>query len=131
MSKPANNYQVGYAKPPEATQFKKGKSGNPKGRPKGRKDLNSMIRQLLNAKIQVTDAKGRKASITKLEAIFTQLLNRALKGDHRATKEVLALAPQVEQVQLKDASDAKSARDALLALLRRARDNRAGEKETS
>jgi hypothetical protein len=27
-------YEVGYGKPPQSTQFKKGKSGNPKGRPK-------------------------------------------------------------------------------------------------
>ncbi|MFZ3585531.1 DUF5681 domain-containing protein, partial [Loktanella sp. DJP18] len=30
-------YSVGYAKPPESSRFKKGKSGNPKGRPKGAK----------------------------------------------------------------------------------------------
>lgn len=117
MVKPTNRYLVGYAKPPEATQFKKGTSGNPKGRPKGRKDLNSMISQLLNAKIEVTDARGRKKHLTKLEAIFIQLLNRALKGDHRAVKEVLALAPQIEQVQAKEALDANEVRQALLARL--------------
>ncbi|MEO1104370.1 MAG: DUF5681 domain-containing protein [Pseudomonadota bacterium] len=33
----ARDYEVGYAKPPVRTQFKKGRSGNRKGRPKDRK----------------------------------------------------------------------------------------------
>ena len=31
----ARQYEVGYGKPPQATRFQPGKSGNPKGRPKG------------------------------------------------------------------------------------------------
>ena len=32
------DYEVGYGKPPKSSRFKKGKSGNPKGRPKGAKN---------------------------------------------------------------------------------------------
>jgi Family of unknown function (DUF5681) len=32
--KSAETYEVGYGKPPKATRFQKGKSGNPSGRPK-------------------------------------------------------------------------------------------------
>ena len=42
MSKPPKSprhYEVGYGRPPQAAQFKPGQSGNPKGRPKGAKNL--------------------------------------------------------------------------------------------
>ncbi|MGH8061675.1 MAG: DUF5681 domain-containing protein [Pseudoxanthomonas sp.] len=40
-------------KPPEETQFKKGTSKNPKGRSRGRKNLNSMITQLLTQRLKL------------------------------------------------------------------------------
>lgn len=36
-------YEVGYGKPPSATRFKPGQSGNPHGRPKGSKNIQPPI----------------------------------------------------------------------------------------
>ena len=35
-------YAVGWGKPPRHTRFKKGQSGNPKGRPPGSKNMNTL-----------------------------------------------------------------------------------------
>ena len=47
MSKRAtpHGYAVGYGKPPKATQFKKGQSGNPKGRAKRHQQLQDRSRR--------------------------------------------------------------------------------------
>src|SRR5438105_4983911 len=43
----AKTYEVGYGKPPVHTRFPKGVSGNPAGRPKGAKGLNTIVRERL------------------------------------------------------------------------------------
>lgn len=80
--------KVGYGKPPKHTRFKPGESGNPRGRPKKNKDLNRLIQVELDATIPVQEA-SRQKRITKREAIIKQLINRAIKGDPKATQFVL------------------------------------------
>lgn len=87
-------YKVGYGKPPKATQFKKGTSGNPKGRPKGSLNLATAFNRALSERIEVV-VDGRKRSMTKLEVAVTGLINRAVKGDAKATQQLLSLAPLV------------------------------------
>jgi hypothetical protein len=40
-----SNYQVGYGRPPAKSRFKKGTSGNPRGRPKHSKNMKTIIRR--------------------------------------------------------------------------------------
>jgi Family of unknown function (DUF5681) len=75
--------QVGYGKPPRRTQFKKGQSGNPKGRPKGARSAATLLKEKLCECIEVRE-KGRVKQISKLDAIITQMVNRAVLGEHRA-----------------------------------------------
>jgi hypothetical protein len=39
LSSPGGEYAVGYGRPPQHTQFQPGRSGNPKSRAKGSKNL--------------------------------------------------------------------------------------------
>lgn len=60
---------VGYANPPASHQFKKGKSGNPKGRPKGSKNLSTMIEETLFSKVSIREG-GTSRQVTLVEAIL-------------------------------------------------------------
>ena len=89
-----SNYEVGYRKPPRATQFKKGRSGNPRGRPKGALNLATDLAAELSEKVTVRED-GRSRPISKQRALIKSLMAKALKGDTRAVAAVLALHARV------------------------------------
>src|SRR6516165_9963053 len=79
------DYEVGYRKPPRHSRFKKGQSGNPRGRPSGSKNLSTLLSEALNEPVVVTE-NGKRRKISKRQAIITQLVNQSAKGDWRAGK---------------------------------------------
>lgn len=91
-------YAVGFAKPPKKHQFKPGESGNPKGRPKGVKNLATDLEEELGEKLLVIEA-GKQQAVTKQRAMLKALVAKALKGDVRAASTLLNLIPSVEQAQ--------------------------------
>ena len=58
-------YAVGFGKPPEHTRFRKGRSGNPAGRPKGALDLGALLQKAMAEKVVVKDAAGRRRASAK------------------------------------------------------------------
>lgn len=85
---------VGYKSPPRHTRFRKGQSGNPKGRPRG-KGVRSAAEKVLDRMVTATvDGERRRVPIT--EALVLQLAQKALGGDHRASREILRIADQIE-----------------------------------
>ena len=89
------DYEVGYGKPPRHTRFKKGQSGNPRGRPRGAKNLPTLLSEALNERVIVTENGGQR-SITKRQAIITQLVNRSATADLRAIKILLDMLRDIE-----------------------------------
>ena len=87
---------VGYCRPPSQSQFKKGQSGNPQGRPKGAKNLATIV-QAANKERVIVNENGKRRSISKLEAAFKQLLNKAASGDHRSIQLLMQITQAVEQ----------------------------------
>ena len=81
---------VGYRKPPVETRFQKGRSGNPKGRPKGSKNVKSIIRRVASQKVRITEG-GRTRTITKAEAVVVRCAAQAMAGDYRAMQQFFAL----------------------------------------
>ena len=90
------NYEIGYGKPPPHTRFKKGQSGNPRGRPPGAKNLKTLLSEALNEMVVVTENGGRR-KVTKRRAIITQLVNRSATADFRAIKILLDIVRDIER----------------------------------
>jgi Family of unknown function (DUF5681) len=89
-------YDVGYGKPPKNTQFKKGQSGNLKGRPKGTLNLATVLERTLREQVVINE-NGRRKVITKLEAAITQLVNKAASGDAHAMRYLCHLVISAEE----------------------------------
>ena len=89
---------LGYGKPPKTTQFKKGVSGNPKGRPRGSLNIATAFTKALREKVVINEH-GQRKTVTKLEAALKQLVNKAASGDLRALAQLVALAQDAEAKQ--------------------------------
>ena len=68
---PKGDYEVGYGKSPRGAGFKKGQSGNLRGRPPGAKNLTTLLNAALNEPVTITE-NGRRRKITKREAVIKQ-----------------------------------------------------------
>jgi hypothetical protein len=81
--------KVGYGKPPQTTRFRKGQSGNPRGRPRGSRNFASLVDEALAEPVMINE-NGRRKKATKLQVIVKQLVNKAAQGDHRSIQLLMA-----------------------------------------
>jgi len=81
-------YEVGYGKPPEATRFQKGRSGNPAGKPKGARSVKADLEDELKEEVEITEG-GRTVKLRKQRLLLKSLVTRAIKGDVRAAARIL------------------------------------------
>ena len=91
------DYEIGYGKPPKSGQFKKGRSGNPKGRPKARKSLGTTLDDVFRRKITIREG-GKTKSVSSLEALARRVLNDGLKGDAKATDQAIRVLSLVQNL---------------------------------
>src|SRR4051794_32037845 len=83
-----DDYDVGYRRPPKEGQFKEGQSGNPNGRPKGRKNEATILHEILYRKISITE-RGRTRKAPYIEAMLLRFAEEALRGDAKAAAFLL------------------------------------------
>jgi replication-associated recombination protein RarA len=98
-------YEIGYRRPPVSGQFKKGQSGNPKGRPKGTRNFLTLLNQELSQSIVVNE-NGKKKTITRLQAMVKRIVAGALQGDLKALLTLIEILRRAGQFQEPDMSAA-------------------------
>jgi hypothetical protein len=102
---PSADYEVGYGKPPVHSRFRKGKSGNPKGRPKGAKKktypahaerLKEIVLEEAYRMIGVRDGL-REVKVPMAQAIVRALAVNAVKGQQRAQRLFTEILTTIER----------------------------------
>lgn len=108
------NYKVGYASPPEHTRFKKGQSGNPKGKPRKNTTFEEEVQNVLATRVPVT-MNGKKTYVSKRQLLIEQIINGAINKNPAMMRLALPLlkmsdgAPDFEVLP----ADEKALRDLL------------------
>lgn len=99
----SDHYEVGYKKPPPSNRFKKGCSGNPKGRPKAAKNITptELLDQYLSTQITVAE-NGEKKTMTLLEALQRRMVTEALKGEPYAMRLLQKELQKIEKLRDKN-----------------------------
>jgi hypothetical protein len=86
-----SDYEVGYGRPPKATQFGPGNRANPNGRPRGSRGVGAVLQDIMRQKIAVTE-NGKTRRIPTLEVILRRLANDAMRNNAAAVKLLISLA---------------------------------------
>jgi hypothetical protein len=92
----SRDYDVGYGKPPAATRFRRGQSGNPAGRHRGSKNLSAILNEELEQRLVIRE-NGKQKTITKRRASMKQLVNKAASGDHRALQILINYLQELDR----------------------------------
>ena len=71
------SYEVGYGRPPKEARFTPGKSGNPKGKPKGKRSLAAVVRKEVERIVEVVE-NGKKRRVSVQDAAMRRLVNEAI-----------------------------------------------------
>jgi len=87
--------KVGRGNPPKHTQFRKGTTGNPKGRPKGSKNLSTYLMEAARDQVSATVG-GKTRKISKIQATVMQLATKAAGGDQAAIGKFLDWMDEIE-----------------------------------
>jgi hypothetical protein len=88
--------KVGYGNPPEKSRFKKGQSGNRRGRPRGSLNMATVLERTLREKVVINE-NGKRKTVTKLEGAIKQVANQAASGEPRAIQLLTTLVRSAEE----------------------------------
>jgi len=87
--------EAGFKRPPKGTRFKPGRSGNPRGRPKGRRNLTTDLAALLKKRIPIRED-GEQRHVSGQEALLLRLFQKAVGGDLKASAQIFAMVMKAD-----------------------------------
>lgn len=106
-----DDFKVGFRKPPKHSQFQPGQSGNPRGRPKGARNLKTELEEELQERIPIKEG-GQQKRVSKQRAMIKALTAKAVQGDTKAANVVIGMVyrllgdeiekPEVEELTKTD-----------------------------
>ena len=96
--------RIGYGRPPKPTQFKKGVSGNPRGRPRRVTNLTADLREELAELVRVRDG-DREYRVTKQRAVLKALIAAAAQGNVSAATALFSLQARLVKAAADDPSE--------------------------
>lgn len=99
--KPPAGYEVGYGKPPAHSQFRKGQSGNPRGRSKQSGPVTINLAELTSQMVTVTQ-NGVSRVMSAKEVQLLSILKRALEGDLKATTFLLEQFEKHQAIEVEE-----------------------------
>jgi Family of unknown function (DUF5681) len=109
MKKPSSTardsiYEVGYGKPPKANRFRKGRTGNPRGKRQGEENTISAFKRIVSRRVKIKDDEQVR-TITLAEAVILKNYNAALQKNPFAMNNIFQLAENAGE--LVDTTDPK------------------------
>ncbi|MEO0450827.1 MAG: DUF5681 domain-containing protein, partial [Pseudomonadota bacterium] len=86
----SDEYEVGYKKPPQHSQFKPGQSGNPAGRPKRDDSIGGILERTLSRRATINDG-GQTKTVSLMEAAIMSTVDKAMKGSMRDLEKLFQM----------------------------------------
>jgi hypothetical protein len=97
-------YEVGYGKPPRANQFRKGRTGNPRGKKRGEENLISVFKRIVSKRVKINDGE-KVCTIPLAEAVVLKNYQAALQRNPFALSNIYRMAETAGEFV--DVTDAK------------------------
>lgn len=88
----SDGFEVGFGKPPKATKFRKGRSGNRKGRELGSENMLAVFRRHAMRRVKVRSSDGSSKTLSVAEAILAKNYQEAMKGNDTCMSNIMKLA---------------------------------------